>query len=69
MVSKEPETSTEEETSNDEDPDWGVGLFADYTCRVGVVSSDPRRDGVCNIVGAAIQKVSINALLIKTSER
>jgi hypothetical protein len=48
VVAVEPETDSEEKTSNDENPDRCVGFLGDDAGGVGVVSRDPGADGVGN---------------------
>ena len=48
MVAVEPEADAQEKTSNDKDPDGGVGFLGDDAGSVGVVRSYPGADGVCN---------------------
>jgi hypothetical protein len=52
VVAVEPETETEEETGDDEDPDGRVGFLGDDTRGVGVVGTDPGADSVGNVVGS-----------------
>lgn len=56
VVAVEPETDTEEETRDDEDPDGGVSFLGYDTCGVGVVGTDPGSDGVgnCNVELASV---------------
>jgi hypothetical protein len=52
VVAVEPEAETEQETSDDEDPDGRVGFLGDDARRVGVVGTDPGADGVGYVVGS-----------------
>ena len=51
VVAVEPETDTEEETGDDEDPDGGVGFLGYDTSGIGVVGTDPWADSVGNCDG------------------
>jgi len=56
VVAVEPESETEEETGDDEDPDGRVGFFGHDAGGVGVVGSDPGADSVgdCDIELACV---------------
>lgn len=51
METEKPETGAEKETSNDENPDGGVGRTLDDTRLVGVKGTHPGADRVGHIVG------------------
>lgn len=51
VVSEEPKSSTKEETSDDQDPDWCVSLAGNLPGHVCLVRSDPRSNSVSNIIG------------------
>jgi len=51
-VPPNPEPETEQETSNDEEPDRSSGSGVDLARKVGLVDSSPRPDGVGNIIAA-----------------
>lgn len=48
VVAVEPETDTEKETGDDEDPDGGVSLLGDLASGVGVVRSNPGTNSIGN---------------------
>ena len=50
VVAVDPEAETEEETGDDEEPDWGVGFGVDEARFVRLVDSGPWAYSVCDIV-------------------
>ena len=51
MVTHEPESCTEQETGDNQDPDGCVGIFGDNACAEGLVDCDPGSYGIGYVVG------------------